>query len=213
MKKTFAILALALSLAAIAQETTPAQAPVELNAEKISINASSATVVRTNKSPNTVEISFRVPMANSVCERYETRHILRTSGAYCGYDIIERRVLAGRICTRKNPYKPEECLRWEDTFRIERVQRPRTCMVPETYCAQYGTATSYETDSMKLKFKDLPALADSETDTFSIVATQKRYDSGSVVYEVKALETIREYEIKRKKILFFNTDTYIVEEK
>ena len=66
---------------------------------------------------------------------------------------------------------------------------------------------------MKLKFKDLPALGDSESETFSVVATQKRYDSGSVVYEVKAVETIREYEIKRKKILFFKTDTYIVEEK
>lgn len=208
MKKTIALLALVLSLGAFAQEATK----IELNAEKIDVNASSALVVRTNKSPESIELTFRVPMANSVCERYETRMVVRSSGAYCGYDTFTRRVSTGRQCVRKNPYN-NECLQYAETFRTETVSRPRTCPVPETFCAAYGTATSYETDSMKIKFKDLPALGDSESETFSIVATQKRYDSGSVVYEVKAVETLREYNIRRKKILFFNTDTYIVEEK
>lgn len=208
MKKTFALLALVLSLGAFAQEATL----IELNSDKINVNESSAILVRTNKTPGTVEVTFRVPMANSICERYETRHVLRSSGTYCGYDTFTRRISTGRQCVRKNPYN-NECLQWANTYRTETTRRPRTCMVPETYCAQYGTATSYETDSMKLKFKDLPALADSESETFSVVATQKRYDSGSVVYEVKPVETLREYEIKRKKILFFKTDTYVVEEK
>jgi len=208
MKKTIALLALVLSFGAFAQDAVK----IELNAEKIDVNASAATVVRTNKTPGTVELTFRVPMANSVCERYETRHVLRSSGVYCGYDTFTRRMSTGRQCVRKNPYN-NECLQWADTYRTETTQRPRTCMVPETYCAAYGTATSYETDSMKLKFKDLPALGDSESETFSVVATQKRYDSGSVVYEVKALETVREYEINRKKILFFKTDTYVISEK
>lgn len=208
MKKAIAFMAFVLSLGAYAQEAQR----VELNAEKISVGASSAIVVRTNKSPDTVELTFRVPMANSVCERYETRYVVRTSGIHCGYDYFERRVRTGQQCVRRNPHN-NECLRWADTFRIERVQRPRMCPVPETYCAQYGTATSYENDSMKLKFKDLPALGDSESETFSITATQKRYDSGSVVFEVKPLETLREYEVKRKKILFFKTDTYVIEEK
>jgi hypothetical protein len=86
-------------------------------------------------------------------------------------------------------------------------------MVPESYCARFGTATSYETDKMKIKFKNLPALADSETETFSIKATQKRYDSGSVVFEVKPLETLREYQINREKFLFFKKDTFVVSEK
>lgn len=209
MKKTMALLALILSLGVLAQET---ETRVDLNAEKIDVGASSATVVRTNKSPDTIELTFSVPMENSVCERYETRHILRSSGVYCGHDVFQRRVRTGQQCVRTNP-RNGQCLRYADTFRVERVQRPRTCMVPETYCAQYGTATSYDRDTMKLKFKDLPALGDSEIETFSIVATQKRYDSGSVVFEVKPLETLREYEIKRKKILFFKTDTYVVEEK
>lgn len=66
---------------------------------------------------------------------------------------------------------------------------------------------------MKIRFKDLPALGDSESETFSITATQKRYDSGSVVFEVKPLETLREYEVNRKKILFIKTDTYEVTER
>lgn len=206
MKKALALISLVLSFGAFAQET------IELNAEKIEVNAPSAVVVRTSKSPNTVELSFRVPMANSVCERYETRHVLRTSGAYCGYDYYERRIPAGRVCVRKNPHNGE-CLRFEETYRIERVQRPRTCMVPESYCARYGTATSYETDSMKIQFKDLPALADSETESFTIAAAQRNYDSGKVVYEVKALETVREYKVTQKKFLFFKRDVYVIEEK
>lgn len=210
MKKTIALMALVLSLGAFAQEN--AQEPIVLNADKIEVNASTATIVRTNQSPKTVELTFLVPMANAVCERYETRHVLRTSGVYCGYDVHTRRVRTGRTCVRVNPHN-NECLRWADTFRTETVRRPRTCMVPETYCAQYGTATSYERDSMKIQFKNLPALGDSESETFTVEATQKRYDSGSVVFEVKPLETLREYEVKRKKILFFKTDTYIVQEK
>lgn len=210
MKKTFAILTLVLSFGAFAQENEPA--PIVLDAKKIEVNAAKATVVRTNQSPDKVELSFLVPMANSVCERYETRHVLRTSGAYCGYDVYTRRVRTGRVCVRTNPHN-NECLRWGDTFRTETHRRPRTCMVPETYCAQYGTATSYERDSMTIQFKNLPALGDSEQETFTIEATQKRYDSGSVVFEVKPLETIREYEVKRKKFLFFKTDTYQIIEK
>lgn len=210
MKKTIALLTLVLSLGAFAQETETA--PIVLDAKKIEVNASKATVVRTNQSPDKVELSFLVPMANSVCERYETRHVLRTSGAYCGYSVHTRRVRTGRTCVRRNPHN-NECLRWGETYRTQTVRRPRTCMVPDTYCAQYGTATSYERDTMKIQFKNLPALADSESETFTIEATQKRYDSGSVVFEVKPLETLREYEVNRKKILFFKTDTYVVQEK
>jgi hypothetical protein len=208
MKMITALLGLILSVVGHAQDNPR----VELNAEEISVGAASAVVVRTNKSPDTVELTFRVPMANSVCERYETRYVVRASGAYCGYDYFQRRVRMGQQCVRRNPQN-NQCLRWADTYRIERVQTPRICPVPETYCAQYGTRTTYENESMKLKFKNLPALGDSESETFSIAATQRRYDSGSVNFEVTPMETLREYQIKRKKILFFKTKTYVVEEK
>lgn len=208
MKKTVAFFTLVLSLAAFAQEAQK----IELNAEKISIDADSAIVVRTNKTPSKVEITFRTPMANRVCERYETRHVLRADGAYCGYDIIERRIPTGKVCTRKNPHN-DECLRYDETFRIETVRRERTCMVPETYCAQYGTAMTTKSDAMKIQFKNLPALADSESETFQVTAKQKSYDSGDVVYEVKTLETLQEYKVTQKKILFFKTDGFVVEPK
>lgn len=208
MKKTVAFFTLVLSLAAFAQEAQK----IELNAEKISIDADSAIVVRTNKTPSKVEISFRTPMANRICERYETRHVLRADGAYCGYDIHERRIPTGKVCTRKNPHN-DECLRWDETFRIETVRRERTCMVPETYCAQYGTAMTTKTDAMKIQFKNLPALADSESETFQVSAKQKSYDSGDVVYVVKTLETLQEYKVTQKKILFFKTDGFVVEPK
>lgn len=206
MKKAIALLTLVLSLGAFAQES------VELNAEEVSINASEAIVVRTNKTPGTVEITFLVPMANSICERYETRHVLRQSSVHCGYETRIRRVSQGRVCTRTNPHNGV-CLNWRETFRQERVQYPRTCMVPETYCAQYGTATSMERDSMKIKFKGLPALGDSESETFSVAARQKTYDGENVVYDVKPLETLREYKVSQKKFLGFKRDSYVVEEK
>lgn len=206
MKRIIALLSIIISMGAFAQEK------IELNAEEIEVNASSATVVRTNKSPSSIELTFRVPMANSVCERYETRGVLRTSGVYCGYDTRIRRINAGKVCVRTNPHNGQ-CLRFEETFREERYQVARSCLVPETFCAQYGTATSYETDSMKIQFKDLPDLGDSESETFTIAASQRNYDSGKVVYEVKALETIGEYKVTQKKFLFFKRDVYVVEQK
>jgi hypothetical protein len=184
---------------------------VLLNNEKIDIQSSSATVIRTNQTPETVEISFLVPMENSICERYETRMVLRTSGLDCGYDVYTRTVSTGRTCIRMNPQG--QCQRWADNYRTETVRRPRTCMVPETFCAQYGTATTFEKDSMKIKFKNLPALGDSESEKFTIAAKQKSYGSGNVNYDVKALETIREYKVTQKKFLFWKRDFYIVEEK
>lgn len=211
MMKTVALVAMVLSVGAFAQEVQ-VQEKVELNAEKVSVNSDNAIVVRTNKTPAKVEITFKTPMANRICERYETRHVLKADGAYCGYDIHERRIPTGKVCTRKNPHN-DECLRWDETFRIETVRRERTCMVPETFCAQYGTAMTTKTDAMKIQFKNLPALADSESETFQVAAKQKSYDSGDVVYEVKTLETLQEYKVTQKKILFFKTDGFVIEPK
>jgi hypothetical protein len=184
---------------------------VLLNNEKIDIQSSSATVIRTNQTPETVEISFLVPMENSICERYETRMVLRTSGFDCGYDVYTSTIRTGKTCIRMNPQG--QCQRWADNYRTETVRRPRTCMVAETFCAQYGTATTFMKDSMKIKFKNLPALGDSEAEKFTIAAKQKSYGSGNVNYDVKALETIREYKVTQKKFLFWKRDFYIVEEK
>lgn len=205
MKTSLIGLTLLFSVSVFAQET------VELNSELVEINASEAKVIRTNRTPEVVEISFSVPMANSICERYETRYVTHTSGALCGWDTHVRRISMGQVCVRMNPVG--KCLLWQETFREEVVHFPRTCSLPETYCAQQGTATTYERDTMKIKFKDLPVLSDSETETFKISARQKNYNGENVVYDVKAIQTLRDYKITQKKFLFWKRDAYVVEEK
>lgn len=205
MKSLLSILILAISLSVFAQER------VELNAEKISVNNDAAVVVRSNKTPDTVQITFKVPMANSVCERFETRYVVRQSATYCGEDVHYRRVRV-RHCVQQDPNNGR-CTRYLEDWRDERISHPRTCPVPETYCAQYGTAVTREANDMKIRFKNLPALGDSETETFEIKARQRSYDGGSVEYDVKPLETLREYKVSQKKILGFKLDSYVVEEK
>lgn len=206
MKAIVGFAVLFVTMASFAKNTE-----VLLNSERVDVSTSSATVIRTNATPETVEISFLVPMENSICERYETRMVYRTSGIECGYDVFTRTINTGKRCIRTNPQGA--CLQWADTYRTETVRRPRSCMVPESFCAQHGTATTYEKDSMKIKFKDLPALGDSETEKFTVAARQNTFGSGNVVYDVKPLETLREYKVTQKKFLFWKRDFYIVEEK
>ncbi|HXH30470.1 MAG TPA: hypothetical protein VNJ01_06640 [Bacteriovoracaceae bacterium] len=191
MKTSFAFITLALSVSAVAQER------VELNSKKVSVNSSEAVLVRTSQTPETVEITFRVPMANSVCERSSTHSVYLTSGLECGYDLQTRYVYVhGRGGSRRY---------------LETYNYPRTCMVNRSYCVEYGTSTMTESDTMKLKFKDLPALGGSETDTFKIRANQKRVDSEGVLYDISPLQTLVPYKVEKKKVLgLFNT-TYVVE--
>ena len=205
MKALFVLLALATSLSTFAQER------VELLSEKVSVSSDAAIVVRTNKTPETVVITFKVPMANSVCERYETRYVVRQSSTYCGEDVRYNRVRVRR-CVQTDPNNGR-CVRYHEEWRDERISIPRTCPVPETYCAQYGTAVTRENDEMKIRFKNLPSLGDSESETFEIKARQKTSDGENVIYDVKPVETLREYKVSQKKILGFKLDSYVVEEK
>jgi hypothetical protein len=205
MKTTIAIMTLVLSLGAFAQEK------VEISSEQMQVSATSVVLVRTSKSPGTVELKMNIAMENSVCERYETRRVLRTSGVSCGYDSHFRRIRVGQVCVLEIPVS-HQCLRFEETFRQEVVQVPRTCMVPESYCAQYGTAVSYDTDTVKIRFSSLPALGGSESETFLVEAKQTSYGSSSVFYSIKPLETLRAYRVTQKKFLGFKRDSFVVEE-
>lgn len=204
MKMTIALMTMALTLGAFAQEK------VELNAKEIIISDSKAIIVRTSKTPSTVKITFMVPMANSICERYETRYELRSSSLHCGDDVIVRRIVSGRECMRIN--RRGDCIEWNESYREEIIQVPRTCMVPETSCAQYGTATTMEDDKMKVTFKKLPALGGSETETFLVAARQKKYNGENVVYDVKPIKTLRPYKVSQRKILGLGFDSYEISE-
>ncbi|HXH76308.1 MAG TPA: hypothetical protein VNJ08_15155 [Bacteriovoracaceae bacterium] len=210
MKQILAILTFSLSLSAIAQQE------VLLNAKEVTVNSADAILVRTNQTPRDVKVNFNVPMSSSICERHETRYVPTTVLVNCGTDYrIDRTVR--RECIRRNPHN-NECLNWKDLVSTHRVPVTRYCPtivnVPETYCAQFGTAVRHEIDSMKLTFKNLPALADSERDTFIANARQGSYGGGNVVWSMKAVQTVLEYKISERKVLgLFNTDGFKIEVK
>lgn len=204
MKSMLSLLALTLSLGAFAQER------VVLNSKKVSVSGSEAVIVRTNQTPDTVTITFQVPMADSICTQYAERVVVVTSGLQCGYNERITGYTTRTVCIRRNPVS-NACVN-QRTERIPVVSRyPRSCPVRESYCASYGTATSYESDDVKIKFKNLPALGDSEVETFRVKAKQKRYDGEAVVYEINALETFQEYEIKDRG--FLGSDRYVIQPK
>lgn len=205
MKQVFTLIVMLFTLSAFAQES------VILSNKNNSVQGSNALIIRTNQTPDNVVINVSVPMANSVCEAYDTRYVFRTSGLHCGYSTHVRRINE-RVCVRKN--ERGACISYQNRVRTQTVQTARSCSVPETFCAQYGTATSYKTDSVKIQFKDLPKLADSEQDVFSIVAKQKNYDGSDVVFEITPTETVRPYKVKQKKFLgLFSKDSFVVQER
>jgi hypothetical protein len=186
-----------------------AQEKVLLESKEVSVNDTQAILVRTNKTPNKVKVTFKVAMSETVCEQYDTRYVVRTSGSYCGYATTYR-IINERVCTRRNPGN-NACVRYENRTRRVAYTTARACPVPETYCSRYGSATSYDSDKVVFKFKNLPALADSEQDTFAVSAKQKRYGGSNVVYDVKALETVQPYEIKDRG--FLGSDRFVIKVK
>lgn len=202
MKHLIAVLALAFSVGAFAQER------VELNSKKISVKSDKALLVRSAKTPSKLEITFLVPMANSVCERYSTRVVVVTSSSQCGYVERSSGYTTRTVCVQRNP-RNNQCVRTR-TERVPVVSRyPRTCPVTETYCSQYGTTTSYESDKVKIKFKNMPKLGGSEEETFTVKARQRSYDGENVVYDIEPTSTLNGnvYEVKSKGALGYDSYT------
>ncbi len=185
-----------------------AQEKVLLESKEVSVNGSEAILVRTNKTPKKVKVTFKVPMSESVCEQYDTRYVVRTSGSYCGY-YTTYRIVHERVCVRRD--RQNRCSSYQTRARRVAYTSPRSCPVPETYCSRYGTATHYGSDSVTIKFKGLPALADSEQDSFLVAARQKSYDATGVVYDVEAQETVIPYVVKDRGFLGF--DKFVIKVK
>ncbi len=203
MKKILlAIIASATFTSAFAQEA------VNLDRDRIFINSHEAVLTRTNQTPKKIKIEMMVPMSEPVCERRETRMVYRTSSIYCG-SVVERRVIQDRECVQRDANN--RCVTYRRTERVVTRQIPRTCLVPETYCSQYGSVTDYEKDSVTIEFKKASNLAEGEQELFSIRAEQKRMGSDSVNYNIETLEAQKEYSVKRGGI--FNRGTYFIEGK
>jgi hypothetical protein len=195
-----------LSILFLIPMTSMAQERVILNGDKITTSREQAILVRTSATPETVRVTFQVPMSESICERYETRYVWVTSESQCG---VDQRMTYNRqtVCTRRHP-QTQQCLRSEVRM-VPVVQRyPRSCQVPENYCARYGTITRFEADEVKIKFKNLPNLGGTEEDTFLVRARQRSYSGENVVYEITPLQTVAPYEVKSKG--FMGMDSYVI---
>lgn len=214
MKRLITLMALTLSVGAFAQER------VVLTSKSASVNSDRAVLVRTAQTPDKVEITFQVPMANSVCEDYRTRIVPRM----CVHEepiTRTRQVCENVPVPPSNPNAPRGPRYNPPTRRVckdvtERVgtrRVTRDCSYTESYCARYGTSVSTESDKVKIKFKNLPALGGSEEETFSVTAKQRSYDGANVEYDITPITTAegRTYEVKKKGILGY--DSYVIESK
>ncbi len=219
MKNLLAFAILTASVGAFAQER------LVLNSKEVSINASSATIVRTSKTADKVEITFQVPMANSICA--ETRQVLVPRTCYTQERIYTiQRVCKDVVVTIPAPPRgPNYRGSNAPTTRVERRcedvrvdtgrvrQIPYNCSFTTTECARYATVNSTESDKVKIKFKNLPKLGGSEEETFTVTARQRSYDGSNVVYDIKPVSTLNnaEYEVDSKGI--FGVDSYVIQPK
>lgn len=197
MKKLLMALAMVGALCGAAQ----AQDRVVLNSSKITVNADEVILVRTPSTPKKVKLKMNVPMYSSQCLRYDTRYVMRTSGALCGYAVSERHVRE-RVCVARD--RNNRCTRYENRVRVVRSSVPRTCRVAESYCADYGTVSHRELDQVTIKFKGATQLVAGEEETFVIRAKQNRYGGSGVKFEIEPVSVMGDYEIDDKGFLGFD---------
>lgn len=209
-----------------------AQERVVLNSKSVKAASDTATLVRTSKTPNTVQVTMRVPMANTFCAEPRSQYVQRT----CQNPVAEYR--EREVCVDTTVQVPGTAPatprgpRYNNpgtattthaevrrSCRIERVATGRTLYIPydcsytNTWCDRYATNVQREDDNVKIKFKNLPALGGTEEETFKITARQRTTDSSNVDYDIAPVKTTegRQYEVSKKGILGY--DSYVIEPK
>lgn len=202
MKKLLLVAALLISGFAQAQDR------VVMNGKTATVNSDEAILVRTSSTPKKVKLKMLVPMANSTCLQYDTRYVIRTSGALCGYAVSERHIRE-RVCVKRD--ERNRCLRYENRVRVVRASTPRTCRIAERYCSDYGTATHREIDQVTIKFKNATNLNAGEEETFVVRAKQNRYGSSGIGFEIEPVSVTSDYEINDNGFLGF--DTFVIQGK
>ena len=228
MKKILALLVLTVSVGANAQQ----EERVILNKKEVTVNSDRAVLVRTSQTPDKVTVTFKVPMASSYCADPRTEYIPRmchrTENVYRTQEVCRNvtTTTPGSAPTNNGPrgprYNPGTSSGPVTTTRrvctTERVyvgtrNVSYDCSYYNNYCARYGTDVNTESDTVKIKFKDLPSLGGSEEETFRVAAQQRTRDGANVVYDINVLTTAegRDYEVKSKGILGF--DSYVIQSK
>jgi hypothetical protein len=209
VKKIICVLSFAFSFSTLAQER------FALNSKSLSIPTDRAVIVRNAQTPDIVQVTFLVPMANSVCMQYATRPVQRIcyqpERIYRYQRVCESRPIpAPRGPNGRGPrYNPPGHQVCRDVRVLaETRQLPYDCSYVESYCAQYGTNLRTETDRVRIKFK-LPPLGGSEEQTFAVTARQKNYDGANVEYII--VPQSDNLEVVKKGILGY--DSFVIREK
>ena len=213
MKKMMTLLALTISVGAFAQDR------VVLNSKSVSVNSASAILVRTAQTPDKVEVTFSVPMANSYCADPRTDYIRQTchrSESVYRTQTVCRNVdttppRTGPVGPNYNPPRTTSRVCTQERTYVGTRQVPYNCSYTRSWCAQYATNVSTESDKVKIKFKDLPNLGGTEEDSFQVTARQRSQDGENVVYDISVIQSVAPYKIEKKGILGY--DSYVVEQK
>lgn len=208
MKSIIALLALTLSVASFAQERKI------LDQKKESVSSDSAILVRTANTPNVVEVTFMVPMANSYCADPRVETVYRTCERRDTYYTTQRQCRMEPV-PPSNPNAPRGPNYRPPMREVCRdVQVPRTrivrydCSYSRSWCAHYGTDVSREADKVKIKFKNMPALGGTEEEEIKVSARQREKNATNVLYDIEVSD---KYEVVKKGILGF--DSYVIQPK
>lgn len=226
MKKIFGLLVLSLTVSAFAQES------VILDSKKVAVDSNEALLVRTSKTPKTIELTMKVPMKETYCDgynrvAYQTTCYEPPVNQYRRVEICTNRVVTVPVATppRGPNYNPpggrpapttttrtERVCRWENQY-VGTYQRPFPCTQYSSQCISRVRDAAPKFDKVKIKFKKLPALGGSEDETFEIKATQRSIDSFNIDYLIIPKKTLgdRKYKVKKKGIL--GVDSYVIQKK
>ena len=215
MKKLITLLAITLSIGAFAQEK------IILNSSNIEVRASSAILIRTSQTPDKVEVTFLVPMANTFCAEPHSDYIRRTchrsenvyqTRTTCRDEVITPATTNNRPTgPRYNPPRQTRRVCTNSQVFVGTRQVAYDCSYVHNWCGRFATDISYESDKVKIKFKNLPNLGGTEEDAFEVTARQRTTDGENVVYDITPLQTVAPYKVEKKGILGF--DSYVIEQK
>lgn len=175
--------------------TTGDGGEITLNSDQVSIDASTATVVRTAATPNVVKVQMQIPMGERVCEETGTRMVFGRNPV-CGYDtVLQTRIIT--YCARyvTGP-RGTRCVAYGQRYETYPVSVMRACEYPVTYCVRYGTATHFEGKKVTLVFRNAAKLAAGEQETFLLSGDQTAVDSQDADFTLKSLSTKAPYEMK-----------------
>ncbi|MCP4912959.1 MAG: hypothetical protein GY909_07560 [Oligoflexia bacterium] len=160
---------------------------IDLNGEYVSLGKLGQTrgaaayetfeVVRTNETPEKVNVSFNMEQLDNVCVRYAYRDVWVP-----GYRDV--------VC-HVNRYGDRVCR------TVYRGGYYRT----ERYCADYDAVPSRVTKSIRLNFKKAHKLDNGDKEIFRVTFSQNGLFSTKVEASASKVQTVGDYKIKFRKFL------------